>query len=122
MSPKYLLKNQSIMNFSLSYYSFKSCNGWVVFFLLCFAWVYFYLHCYEGTTFIIYFKYLLFWQLELQATKVVLHQVAITVLHTPFPDLVSASYGLFPSFYPEGIGTHLCNRIKREITRFFSSI
>lgn len=49
---------------------------------------------------------------ELQARKVVLHQVAITVLQIPFPNLVSASSGLFPSFYPEEICMHLCNRKK----------
>ena len=85
--------------------------------LVCFVWFYFYLHCYEGITFIICFKYLL-WQLELQAIKTVLHQVTITVLQIPFPNLVSTSSGLFPSFYSEEIGTHLCKRKKEKLQGF----
>lgn len=71
LSPNYLLKNPSILAFSLSYYSLGSCSGWwfsvLVFCFVSFTCVlcgfiflgfFFYFHCQEGTTFIRCYKYL----------------------------------------------------------------
>lgn len=91
LSPNYLLKNPSIL--ALSYYSLGSCSGWwfsvLVFCFVSFTcvlcgfifWGFFFISIAKKVqhSFDVINIYL-FWQLESQAKKVVLHQVAITVL------------------------------------------
>lgn len=133
LSPKYLPKNPSILAFSLSYCSLESYISWWLFArsFLCFFLLFCFL-CVSGFFFIFIamkvqhsfniLNIFLFCQLEVQATKVVLHQVAVTVLQQTYFNLVSSSSGRFPSFYHEEIGMGVGNKKGKGITRFFSSI